>query len=153
MPRCVKCEILLGDTGNGVCGRCNPLQQWELRFEDTEEELLHLPGWQQFREWIDTYGGNKIMEHCYKYSAHHADLFQKCGRQVSFALVWETVRNRVQAVRENAKRRGINLREYNGYTMNNIFRSYALRHIEKRRPDWKGLFRKREQGSNKIPQK
>jgi len=123
-------------------------EQWEFMFNE-ESDILHLPGWQKFRLWVEGYGGNKIMQYCFKYSAPYAERYLKHNRKVSFSLVWEQVRDRVAKIREDAKRKGIDLRPFKGFALCNDFRSYAMRFVIHRRPKWDGMFRMSEQGSNK----
>ena len=128
-----------------------PETQWEFSFKAPNEvdDILHLPGWQRFRMWIQTYGGNKVMQYCFKFAAPYGDRFQKHKRMVSFSLIWELVRDHMKQIRRDAERKGIKIRELKGYALCNDLRSYAMRYLVHRRPDWDGMFLMREQGSNR----
>ena len=69
-------------------------------------------------------------------------------------LIWELTRDHVQAVRERCKRRGIALKQWDGYTLPNCHAPYVARHIEARRPEWRGMFRKsslgHERGNKRV---
>jgi len=124
--------------------------QLGLNFTGNIENNMHIPGWQKFRAWVDTYGGNKVMEYIHKKSYPYAKRFKKYKRKVSFSLIWELTRDHIHQIKSDAKRRGVDLKKYKGYALCNDLRSYAMRHVIEKHPDWKGMFLMREQGTNKV---
>jgi len=122
----------------------------EFNFNGNADQDMHLPGWQKFRAWIDTYGGNKVMEYIHKKSYGYAMRYKKYGRTVSFSLIWEITRDHIHQVRTDAKRKNIDLKKFKGYALCNDLRSYAMRHVIEKHPEWDGMFLMREQGCNKV---
>ena len=95
---------------------------------------------QAFNAWKDTPGGGMVLRACYRKAARYARRYKKYGKRVSIRLIWELVRDHLDQVKAEAKAAGRPLKKTNGYAMNDHFHAYARRHIEERRPDWKGMF-------------
>ena len=104
---------------------------------------------QRFDDWKLTKGGNHVLRDLYAMAAGYAADWKRTGVQVSIKLIWELERHRIKKVRSRAQRLGRKIGKDYGYTLNNSFTALVARHIESHRPDWKGLFEKRERNSQK----
>ena len=91
-----------------------------------------------------------MLEACYREASYYGNRFRRTGKMVSMKLIWELVRDHLQAVREKAARMGIDVKAYKGYALNNDFTSYVSDHIEDRRPDWRGMFEHREKRTEEL---
>lgn len=104
---------------------------------------------QEFDAWAHTPGGRHVLKAVYATVAPYGNRFRASGRRVSIKLAWELVRDRIGYIRWRAKRRGIELKEWKGYSLNNDFTAYTARHIEAHRPEWAGMFELRQVGKEK----
>ena len=110
-------------------------------------ELLLAGGKQAaFEEWVHSAGGRHVAREAYRQAARFARRWQRSGQHVSIKLIWELVRLRIREVRARARRRGVDLGDWEGYALNNIFSAYMARHMVARRPEWAGMFELRETG-------
>lgn len=104
---------------------------------------------QEFDRWVHSPGGRHVASDLFRIAARYAARYQRTRRQVSMKLLWELERDQIAEVRRRLKERGIPLAPWKGYALNNNFHSHMARMIEDRRPDWKGLFERREMGKAK----
>ena len=102
---------------------------------------------EQFEYWKTLPGSRQILRAVYRHCARYGKRYERTGRQVSVRLIWHLVRDEVNGVRERCKRRGVDLRKWKGFTLNNSLTPAVARHIISRRPDWEGMFELRERKS------
>ena len=105
---------------------------------------------QEFNTWIHTPGGRHVASDLFRIAARYAARYQRTRRQVSMKLLWELERDQIAEVRRRLKDRGIPLAPWKGYALNNNFHAHMARMIEDRRPEWAGLFERREMGKEKF---
>ena len=99
---------------------------------------------QRFESWKESKGGRYVLRDLYALASGYANEWKRSGVKVSVKLLWEMERHRIKMVRARAQRMGRKIGQDQGYTLNNTFTALVARHIEDRRPDWKGLFETRE---------
>jgi len=108
---------------------------------------------QDFDAWKATAGGRHVLKAVYATVAPYGNRFRSTGRRVSIKLVWELCRDRIAYIRWRAKRQGIELKEWKGYSLNNVFTAYVARHVLAHRPEWEGAFELRAVGRDKPKRK
>ena len=84
------------------------------------------------------------MRDLYALAAQYAKTWMRTRIPISMKLLYEIERQRIKTVTARAVRRGFNIKDEYGYTLNNSYTSYIARHIMARRADWQGLFEVRE---------
>lgn len=99
---------------------------------------------QRFEAWKATPGGGQILARMYRITAGYYGRFQRTGRGVSQRLLWETLRDRIDGIRRELKKRGIKLECERGFLLNDHFTAYAVRHMLAEHPEWAVLFELRE---------
>jgi hypothetical protein len=99
---------------------------------------------QRFDSWKERPGARHVLRDIYRMAAGYVPGWRRDGIPVSIKLLWELERHRIKRVRTRAQRLGVRLGRDHGYTLNNDFTAMVARHIEQHRPDWRGLFEKRE---------
>ena len=102
---------------------------------------------EDFEIWKLKPGANHVLSDLFAMAAPYAKRYRKTGQRVSIKLLWELERDRIKSVKKRLKRRGMDLREWRSYTLNNIFTALIARHIMDRRGDWDGMFELRKRGS------
>ena len=108
---------------------------------------------QRFEKWKATPGGGQVMNRAYRIASFYARRFDRTGRRVSIRLVWESLRDRVDGIRAELKRRGISLPCERGFRLNDHFAAHVARHIMAHRKEWDGLFETRELGATRKTRK
>jgi hypothetical protein len=101
---------------------------------------------QRFEAWKATAGGAQILCRFYRITAAYYGRWKTTRQPVSQRLLWETLRDRVDGIRRELKRRGIRLECERGFLLNDHFTAYAVRHMIAEHPEWKVLFELREVG-------
>ncbi len=109
-----------------------------------QSELFEPTVEQKFEAWKQTAGGGHVLRDIYAMAAPYARAYKREGVKVSVKLLWEMERHRIKRVRSRAQRLGVRVGKVQGYTLNNNFTALVARHIESRRPDWAGMFERRE---------
>lgn len=104
---------------------------------------------QEFDAWKDLPGSRQVMRWCYKYAAIYWKDYDRYRVRCSIKLIWEMVRRKIRVVRAECKHKGIDLKPYKGYTLNNSFTGYVVRHMVERQPDWEKMFELRELKTDK----
>ncbi len=115
----------------------------------TQEDLFRPTLARQFEEWKQTPGGRFVLEQAYRLAAGQAENFKRAGQPGSVGLIWEQLRYRFGWIRLCASRKGVSLEKWDGYRLNNNLRAYIARHIQERRPEWRGLFAVRVTGKTR----
>ena len=118
------------------------MTQQELPLNDSKLQMA-------FEEWKSTPGGGHVMADLYRIASRYGTRWHNLRRRVSMRLLWELERDNIAEVRRRARRKGIELRKWKGYALNNDLAPYAAIHLETRRPDWKGMFEHRLDGNKK----
>ena len=105
---------------------------------------------QRFEEWKTSAGGNWVLERLYVRAAPFGRSFVASGRRVSIRLLWEMVRHfDLKKIRQAHE-----VKKVEGFAMNEHFHAHAARHIEARRPEWRGMFETRAlNGPRKVAKK
>jgi len=111
-------------------------------FEQTT--LFKETPWEQFERWKDLPGARHVIRDIYALAAKYVPEWQRTGIQVSIKLLFEIERHRMKHRTARAQRRGMNPTGWKGYTLNNTFTAPMARHIEEHKPEWAGMFEKRE---------
>jgi hypothetical protein len=111
-----------------------------------QTELFEQTIAQRFEAWKATPGGGQILARLYRITAPFYGRFIRTKRGVSQRLLWETLRDRVEGIRKELKRRGIKLEAERGFLLNDHFTAYAVRHMVANHPEWRGMFELRELG-------
>jgi len=114
--------------------------------ETAQMELFQKTVEQRFEDWKATKGGRFALRDVYAIAAPYIAEAQRHGTKVSMKLIWELMRHKMRCFRARCQRKGIQVGKDNGYTLNNDFTALVARHIEAHRPDWAGVFEKRERG-------
>lgn len=109
-----------------------------------QRELFDLTIEQRFEIWKDSHGGRHVLRIAYQIAAPYARRYQETGRQVSMKLIWELMRDRIDQICRRCARRGIRVRAFDGFALNNIFTAHVARHIMGHRAEWQGMFEIRE---------
>lgn len=104
---------------------------------------------QEFDEWKETRGARFLLREGYRIASVFAARYLRTGKKVSIRLIWELMRDRLDELRGRAERRGIAIKKYGGFVLNDHYHAYFSLHMEDRRPDWKGMFRHRELGPSR----
>ena len=99
---------------------------------------------QRFEAWKDTPGGGQIMARLYRITASYYGRWKATRRGVSQRLLWETLRDRIDGIRRELKKRGIKMDCEKGFLLNDHFTAYAVRHMVANHPEWSVLFELRE---------
>ena len=55
-------------------------------------------------------------------------------------LIWHLVRYHIGGVKMRAKRMGVQISKWKGYTLCDNLTPYVARHILEHKPEWEGLF-------------
>jgi len=108
---------------------------------------------QRFEAWKDTPGGGQIMARLYRITAPYYGRFLRTGHGVSQRLLWETLRDRIEGIRKELKRRGIKLEAERGFLLNDHMLPYAVRHMIANHPEWSPMFELRELGVKRNTRK
>ena len=108
---------------------------------------------QRFEVWKGTPGGGQIMARLYRITAGYYGRYKATRRGVSQRLLWETLRDRIDGIRRELKRRGIRLDCERGFLLNDHFTAHAVRHMIAEHPDWAVLFELRELGVRRNARK
>ena len=105
--------------------------------------------------WMHSAGGRHVMRDLYALASKYALDWRRTGIPVSMKLLYEVERHRIKCVTARASRRGFNIDDGWGYTLNNSYHAYIARHIMDRRKDWDGLFEirrlKDEDAEERLP--
>jgi len=101
---------------------------------------------QRFEAWKGTPGGGQILCRLYRITAPYYGRYLRTGHGVSQRLLWETLRDRIEGIRKELRRRGIKIEPEHGFLLNDHFTAYAVRHMVKEHPEWSALFELRELG-------
>jgi hypothetical protein len=104
---------------------------------------------QQFDLWAHTPGGRHVCRDLYRIAARYAARYVRTGRRASMRLIWELERDQIVGVKSRLRARGIDLAPWRSYALNDHHIAYAARHIEEHRPEWRGMFERREVGKPK----
>jgi len=99
---------------------------------------------EQFEYWKTLPGSRQILRAVYRHTARYGRRYIRTGRQVSVRLIWHLVRDEVNGVRKRCEQRGLDMRKWKGYSLNNSLTSSVSRHIMDRRPEWEGIFEVRK---------
>ena len=99
---------------------------------------------QRFEAWKATPGGGQILARLYRITAAYYGRYKATRRGVSQRLLWETLRDRIDGIRRELKKRGIRLDCERGFLLNDHFTAYAVRHMIAAHPEWSVLFELRE---------
>lgn len=102
---------------------------------------------QRFERWKASPGGGQVLRRAYRIAAFYARRYERSGRRVSIRLVWESLRDRIDGIRQELSRRGISVPPERGFRLNDHFAAHVARHIMDRRKEWDGLFETRELGA------
>lgn len=113
-------------------------EQMSLNFDGQQDDAGRLQ--REFNEWAHTPGGRHVCAEAYRRTAPYAGRYIRSRRHVSFSLIWEIMRDRIEVIRDRCKRRGIDFQKWDGYSLPNNMRAYLSRHIMAHRPEWDGLF-------------
>jgi hypothetical protein len=108
---------------------------------------------QRFEAWKATPGGGQIMARLYRITAGYYGRWKATRRPVSQRLLWETLRDRIDGIRRELKKRGIKLDCERGFLLNDHFTAYAVRHMVAEHPEWAVLFELRELGVKRNQRK
>ena len=108
---------------------------------------------QRFEAWKDTPGGGQIMARLYRITASYYGRWKATRRGVSQRLLWETLRDRIDGIRRELKKRGIKLDCEKGFLLNDHFTAYAVRHMIAEHPEWSVLFELRELNTKRHQRK
>lgn len=108
---------------------------------------------QRFEAWKATPGGGQIMARLYRITAAYYGRFLRTKRGVSQRLLWETLRDRVDGIRKELRRRGVKMETERGFLLNDHFTAYAVRHMIEHHPEWAPLFELRTLNVTKYKRK
>lgn len=108
---------------------------------------------QRFEAWKATPGGGQVLCRLYRITASYHGRFLRTKRGVSQRLLWEILRDRIDGIRKELKRRGIKLDCEHGFLLNDHFTAYAVRHMLENHPEWRGMFELRELGAKRTQKK
>ncbi len=111
--------------------------------EDPGDDCKDLSPADQWEIWKELQGSRHVLRQAYRFTSHYAQQYRRTGQRVSVKLIWELVRHHVKTVRARALRAGVDIKDWQGYKLNNIFTPYLARHIIDHRPDWDGMFEMR----------
>jgi len=109
-----------------------------------EQDLFAPTIAQRFAAWKATPGGGQILCRLYRITAENHGRFLRTGRGVSQRLLWEALRDRINAIRAELARRGVKLATERGFLLNDHFTAHAVRHMIAEHPEWSALFELRE---------
>jgi hypothetical protein len=104
---------------------------------------------QEFDVWAHTPGGRHVCRDLYRIASRYATRYLRTGRRASMRLMWELERDQIVEVRARLRARGIDLAPWKSYALNDHHIAYAARHLEAHRPEWAGMFERREVGRPK----
>lgn len=98
-----------------------------------------------FAIWKQQPGARQVLRHCYRRAAYYyRSDYRRHRLPVSVKLIWEEVRQQIKRGRLRMAARGMELKKWQGYRLNNNFTADLARHILENRPQWTGLFELRE---------
>jgi len=97
-----------------------------------------------FEYWKQQPGARQVLRRCYARAAYWSSRWRRTGIPISIKLIWEEVRQEIKEGRIRAKRRGVELKNYGGYRLNNNLTAPLARHIIEHKPEWAGMFETRE---------
>ena len=104
---------------------------------------------QEFKAWKDLQGSRHVLKWCHKFAAVYWKDFTRYGVRCSTKLIWEQVRRKIRVVRAECARKGIDLKPYAGYVLNNSFTGYVSRHLTDHYPEYAQMLEQRELKTNK----
>ncbi|HRV30718.1 MAG TPA: hypothetical protein P5169_03335 [Kiritimatiellia bacterium] len=111
---------------------------------ESQRELFEPTIEQKFEAWKQTRGARHVLRIAYIVAAPYARRFLETGRRVSMKLIWELMRDEMDRIGRNLAKRGIRVRKFEGFALNNIFTAHVARHLVAHRPEWNGMFELRE---------
>lgn len=129
-------------------GISNPQQATEL----SAEQLPLLPSEiaERFQVWKASRGGAQLLRFAYQETARFAARFERTGQRVSMDYIMHILRDRIGKIKNRLARTGVVLPKEGGYRINDHFTAHIARHIMARRPEWDGLFEKRQLGAKRM---
>tara|TARA_R110002110_G_scaffold137563_4_gene322757 strand:+ start:286 stop:687 length:402 start_codon:yes stop_codon:yes gene_type:complete len=99
---------------------------------------------EQFEAWLLLPGATTVMADIEALAGGYVDDWKTTGIPVSMKLIVEQERHKIKLGKARAQALGSSLSGWRGYTINNSLTGPMARHLEARRPDWAGLFEKRQ---------
>jgi len=109
-----------------------------------QTELFEPTKAQRFEAWKATPGGGQVLCRLYRETACFYGRYRRTGRGVSQRFLWEKLRDRIEGIRAELKRRGIKLEAERGFLLNDHLLPYAVRHMIAEHPEWEVMFELRE---------
>lgn len=109
-----------------------------------QDDFLDPTPAQDADQWMHSPGGRHVMKDLYAIAASFVSDWKRYGIPVSVDYVCGIERHRIKCVRAWLQKRGHTAPRSHGYTINNTYTASIARHIMAHRPDWEGIFEKRE---------
>jgi len=94
----------------------------------------------QWEAWKELPGSRHILRQAYRFAHHYSKDWIRHGQQVSAKLLWELTRHYIKKVKKRAERKGIDIRHWQGFALNNAFTPSLARHMVAHHPEWEGMF-------------
>lgn len=94
--------------------------------------------------WMHSPGGRHVMRDLYALASRYERDWRTTGIPVSVKMLFEIERHRIKCVTARALRRGYEIADEYGYTLNNSYTAYIARHMMAHRSAWSGMFEVRE---------
>jgi len=100
----------------------------------------------RFADWKATQHGGQLLCRLYRITAEYYGRFKATQgrRRVSQRLLWELLRDRLDGIRGELKRRGIVIDQEKGFVLNDHFTAHAVRHMIAEHPEWAAMFELRQ---------
>lgn len=95
---------------------------------------------ERFEVWKGTPGGGQVLCRLYRITAAYHGRWKRTGRGVSQRYLWETLRDRIDGIRRELRRRQIELEPERGFLLNDHFTAHAVRHMIAEHPEWAPMF-------------
>lgn len=106
---------------------------------------------ERFERWKATPGGGQVLCRLYRISASYYGRWKRTGRGVSQRLLWESLRDRIEGIKRELRRRNIELQYERGFLLNDHFTAHAVRHMIAEHPDWAVMFELRQLKESQKP--
>lgn len=96
-----------------------------------------------FDHWHNTRGGRFLLRELFIIASRYGNRYVRTGQRVSAKLIAEMLRDKIGVLKIKAKKKGVEIKRVDGYTINNDLTAYIARFIVARRPAWTGMFEMR----------
>lgn len=108
---------------------------------------------QRWEKWKLTPGGRHLRERFSRKAYRFGLRYRRTGQRVSADFIVHQLRDRLAEIRSWFARKNVSLPREGGYAINDHFTSYLARDFEAHRPEFAGMFERRELGAHRTTER